>query len=201
MLLLVGLGNPGSAHANQRHNAGFMAAEEIARSHDFGAPRSKFRGRLYSGELGGAKTLILCPDTFMNRSGFAVAEAVGFYKIPLDKVVVLHDEIDLASGKLKVKSGGGAAGHNGLRSISEHIGKDYRRVRIGVGHPGHKDAVHGHVLHDFSKADTKWLEPLLQAISDAAPLLATGEDGKFMTKVALLIKPPKKKTKDTPDGL
>ncbi|MFQ5535741.1 MAG: aminoacyl-tRNA hydrolase [Sphingomonadales bacterium] len=198
MLLLVGLGNPGAAYSGHRHNVGFMAVDAIVRRHAFGVPRSKFRGLLSAGELAGRKVLALCPQTFMNESGRSVVEATRFYKIPVEDVVVFHDEIDLASGKLKLKKGGGAAGHNGLRSIDRFIGNGYRRVRIGVGHPGHKDRVHGYVLHDFAKADQIWLDPMLDAIADAAPLLAAGEDGKFMTRVAALTQPTTERRRGKP---
>lgn len=189
MPLLVGLGNPGSAYARHRHNLGFMAIEMIARRHRLGAPRSKFQGRLFQGQLDGRKILALCPQTFMNDSGRSVAAAKRFYKIPVDNVIVIHDEIDLAPGKVRVKTGGGSAGHNGLRSLDAHIGNGYRRVRVGVGHPGHKDLVHGYLLHDFSKAEFEWLDPLLEAIAEAVALLTAGEDSKFMSRVALLARP------------
>lgn len=189
MLLLVGLGNPGPDYAGHRHNAGRMAVDAIVRRHGFGPGRSKFLGRLHEGRLAGEKVLALLPETYMNESGQSVAQALRFYKIPPEDLVVVHDEVDLAPAKLRVKHGGGAAGHNGLRSIDAHIGNAYRRVRIGIGHPGHKDLVRHYVLHDFSKAERAWLEPLLDAIAEAAPLLATGEDGLFMTRVAALVNP------------
>ncbi|MBI1210757.1 MAG: aminoacyl-tRNA hydrolase [Alphaproteobacteria bacterium] len=199
MLLLVGLGNPGAAYQGHRHNVGFMAVDAIARAHNFGPVRVRFRGELREGTLSGAKgstkTLILKPLTYMNESGNAVREAVDFYKLELSDVVVIYDEIDLAPGKLRVKTGGGNAGHNGLRSISAHVGNDYRRVRIGIGHPGIKEVVPLHVLHDFAKSDRAWLDPLIDAIADAAPYLADGDDAGFMNKVALLTAPPKPPSK------
>lgn len=192
MRLFVGLGNPGERYARQRHNVGFMAIERIAQRHGFGPWRSRFRGRLAEGTLNGERTWLLEPQTFMNESGRAVAEAVRFMKLPLEEVLVFHDELDLAAGKVRVKLGGGVAGHNGLRSLDACLGsKEFRRVRIGIGHPGHKDRVIGHVLSDFYKADQTWLEPLLDAIADAAPLLAAGDDAGFMNRVALLTQPPK----------
>lgn len=190
MLLLVGLGNPGSEYARHRHNIGFMAVERIVARHGFGPARSRFMGQVNEGVLAGEKALALRPMTFMNESGRAVAEAARFYKLTPADIVVLHDELDLAPGKLRVKRGGGVAGHNGLRSIARFIGPDFRRVRLGIGHPGHKDVVLRHVLHDFAKADQAWLEPLLDAVADAAPLLAAGDDAGFATRVALLLNPP-----------
>jgi PTH1 family peptidyl-tRNA hydrolase len=195
MLLLVGLGNPGAAYRGHRHNVGFMAVDAIARAHGFAPARLRFRGEVREGTLtstrGSTKTLILKPMTYMNESGNAVREAVDFFKLPLSDVVVIYDEIDLAPGKMRAKAGGGNAGHNGLRSISAHIGNDYRRVRIGVGHPGIKELVHIHVLHDFAKSEHAWLDPLIEAIAEAAPYLADGDDAGFMNKVALLTAPPK----------
>lgn len=193
MLLLVGLGNPGARYAGNRHNIGFMAADLIVRRHGFSPWRKRFQGEAAEGALAGERTLALKPQTFMNESGRAVGEAMNFFKLTPDDVVVLYDEIDLAPGKVKVKKGGGAAGHNGIRSIDAHIGPDFWRVRLGVGHPGDKARVHGHVLSDFSKADAAWLEKLLEAVSDAAPLLVQKDDNKFMTKVALLTQPPPEK--------
>jgi PTH1 family peptidyl-tRNA hydrolase len=184
MKLLVGLGNPGAKYARNRHNVGFMAVERIASAHGFGPWRKKFQGLASDGEIAGEKVLLLKPETYMNESGRAVGEAARFLKVPVADIVVLYDEIDLAPGKLKVKAGGGNAGHNGLRSISAHLENDYVRVRIGVGHPGHKDLVAGYVLHDFSRADETWLEPLLDAIAAAAPRLAKGENERFLTDVA-----------------
>lgn len=184
MKLIVGLGNPGEKYAGHRHNVGFMALERIAQRHRLGAWRKRFQGLAAEGQIDGARVMLLMPQTFMNESGQAVGEAQRYLKIPEGDIIVIHDEIDLAPGKLKVKVGGGNAGHNGLRSISAHVGNDYMRVRIGVGHPGTKDAVIGYVLHDFSKADQDWLEPVLDAIADAAGLLAAGDDARFQTEVA-----------------
>ena len=193
MLLLVGLGNPGARYAGNRHNIGFMAADLIVRRHGFSPWRKRFQGEAAEGTLDGEKVLVLKPQTFMNNSGQSVGEAMNFYKLTPDDVVVLYDEIDLAPAKVKVKKGGGAAGHNGIRSIDAHIGPDFWRVRLGVGHPGDKSRVHGYVLSDFSKAEDGWLEKLLDAVSDAIPLMARKQDGKFMTKVALLTQPPPEK--------
>lgn len=184
MKLLVGLGNPGAKYERNRHNVGFMAVDRIAADHKFGAFRRRFHGQVADGEIAGERVLILKPETYMNESGQAVGEATRFLKIPEEDVIVLYDEIDLAPGKLKVKSGGGNAGHNGLRSISAHIGNDYVRVRIGVGHPGRKDLVAHYVLHDFSSADREWLDPLLEAISKSAGRLATGDHARFLSEVA-----------------
>jgi PTH1 family peptidyl-tRNA hydrolase len=193
VLLLVGLGNPGARYAGNRHNIGFMAADLIVRRHGFSPWRKRFQGEAAEGTLDGEKVLVLKPQTFMNNSGQSVGEAMNFYKLTPDDVVVLYDEIDLAPAKVKVKKGGGAAGHNGIRSIDAHIGPDFWRVRLGVGHPGDKSRVHGYVLSDFSKAEDGWLEKLLDAVSDAIPLMARKQDGKFMTKVALLTQPPPEK--------
>jgi PTH1 family peptidyl-tRNA hydrolase len=193
MLLLVGLGNPGARYAGNRHNIGFMAADLIVRRHDFSPWRNRFQGEAAEGSLDGEKMLVLKPQTFMNHSGQSVGEAMNFYKLTPDDVVVLYDEIDLAPGKVKVKQGGGAAGHNGIRSIDAHIGPDFWRVRLGVGHPGDKARVHGYVLSDFAKSEEAWLEKLLDAVADAIPLMAKKQDGKFMTRVALLTQPPPEK--------
>lgn len=196
MLLIVGLGNPGEAYQKNRHNIGFMAVDAIAEAHGFGPERLRFRGKAREGAIrgkdGAVKTLILKPMTYMNESGNAVQEAAAFHKIPLEQVVVIYDELDLAAGKVRVKRGGGNAGHNGLRSISTHAGNDYLRVRVGIGHPGEKERVTGHVLGNFSKADRAWVDPLLDAIGQAAPFLADGDEAGFMNKVALLTAPPKK---------
>ncbi|MCE2509754.1 MAG: aminoacyl-tRNA hydrolase [Alphaproteobacteria bacterium] len=192
MLLLVGLGNPGPESANHRHNAGAMAIDAIAARHGFGHFRSRFHGKTATGTLDGEQIIALKPETFMNASGEAVAAAVRFYKLSLDDVLVVHDDIDLAPGKIKVKQGGGDGGHNGLRSIDSHLGPDYRRLRIGVGHPGHKDEVADYVLKNFSKAEQAWLDPLIAAIAKEADLLVTDE-ARFLTRVALLLAPPKPK--------
>lgn len=198
MLLLVGLGNPGPEYARNRHNVGFMAADAIVRRHNLSAPRTCFQGDISEGTLAGEKILVLKPQTFMNESGRAVGEAARFYKIAPADIIVFYDEIDLAPGKLRVKTGGGAAGHNGIRSIDAHLGdKGYRRVRIGVGHPGSKERVHSHVLGNFAKADQVWLEPELDAIADNVGLLIEGRDSDFMSRVAQAIspKPARDKTK------
>ena len=193
MLLLVGLGNPGPRYAGNRHNIGFMALDEIVRRHDFSGWRKGFQGEVAEGRLGGQKVLALKPLTYMNESGRSVGEALRFYKLTPDAVVVLHDELDLAPGKLRIKLGGGAAGHNGLRSIAQHIGPDFKRVRLGIGHPGRKEAVHGWVLSDFAKADDPWLELLLEALVRHAELLAKGDDGPFMSRVNQEVSPSKPK--------
>lgn len=191
MKLFVGLGNPGSGYARNRHNIGFMAMDQIASDHGFAPWKGKFQGEVTEGRLGSDKVLLLKPGTFMNRSGQSVQAAMQFYKLEPSDVVVFHDELDLAPGKCRVKQGGGHAGHNGLRSIHGHIGDAYGRVRLGIGHPGHKDAVAGYVLHDFPKADEDWLDDLLRGISDGAAHLADGDTGKFMNAVALRVAPPR----------
>ena len=200
MLLLVGLGNPGDEYAKNRHNIGFMALQAIAGRYDFGPFRKKFHGLIAEGAIGGEKVLALKPETFMNDSGRSVIAAAAFYKIPPEDIIVLHDEIDIAAGKVRVKRGGGHAGHNGLRSIHAHIGPDYGRVRIGVGHPGDKDEVTGHVLEDFAKADAGWVEKALGAISEHAGLLLAGDDGAYMTKVAEAVNPPRNSKNDNAEG-
>jgi PTH1 family peptidyl-tRNA hydrolase len=185
MLVFAGLGNPGAQYANNRHNAGFMAADAIARRHSFSPWTKKFSGLVAEGMLGGEKILLIKPQTFMNLSGQSVGEALRFYKLTPTDLVVLYDELDLAPGKVRVKTGGGAGGHNGIRSLDQHVGKDYRRVRIGIGHPGVKELVHSYVLGDFSKADRDWLEPLMDAIGEHAGLLAKGDDNSFMNKLVL----------------
>ena len=193
MLLIVGLGNPGRRYSGNRHNIGFMAADAIHRRHGFSAWRARFEGEIAEGVLGGEKALILKPATFMNESGRAVGQAMRFYKLQPSDIVVIYDELDLPPGKLRMKRGGGTAGHNGLKSIEAHIGKDFRRMRIGIGHPGAKELVHGYVLHDFAKADRDWVEPLLTAVADNAPLLAKGEDASFMNRVHLALAPAEEK--------
>ena len=185
MLLLVGLGNPGARHVGNRHNVGFLAVQEIAKRHGLGPWRRRFAGVACEGPLGGVRTLLLLPGTYMNESGRAVAEAAHFYKLSPADITVFHDEIDLPPGKVRVKIGGGIAGHNGLRSISEHIGNDYRRVRIGVGHPGDKDMVQHYVLNDFAKSDRGWVEALIAIIGENADLIARGQDASFQNKVHL----------------
>jgi len=195
MKLIVGLGNPGAKYARNRHNIGFMAVERIAEDHGFTPWKSKFQGKISEGRLGSEKVLLLKPETFMNRSGQSVGEAMRFYKLEPEDVVVLHDELDLAPGKARFKQGGGHAGHNGLRSIHGHIGEGYDRVRLGIGHPGRKDLVSNYVLHDFPKADENWLDDLMRGISDGAPHLASGDGGKFMNAVALRVVPPRSSDK------
>jgi PTH1 family peptidyl-tRNA hydrolase len=202
MLLIVGLGNPGETYQNHRHNVGFMAADAIAEAHGFSPPRVKFRGQVREGMLkgkaGAVKALILKPSTYMNESGTAVQDAIAFHKIAIEQVWVLYDELDLAAGKVRVKQGGGNAGHNGLRSISTHAGNEYWRVRIGIGHPGEKERVTGHVLGNFTKADRTWVDPLLDAIAQAAPFIADGDGAGFMNKITLLTQ-PQRETKPKPD--
>jgi len=185
MLLFVGLGNPGAKHAGNRHNIGFMVLEAIARRHGFPPWRRRFQGVASEGTIGGEKVLLLLPGTYMNESGRAVAEAQHFYKLALSDMVVFHDEIELPPAKVRVKTGGGIAGHNGLRSISQHVGNDYRRVRIGVGHPGVKDLVHAHVLSDFAKSEREWVETLCDVMADNAGLLAQAREPTFQNKVHL----------------
>jgi len=207
-LLIVGLGNPGQSYARNRHNVGFMAADVIHESYDFGPWRRRFDGAIAEGALARRKTYLLKPATYMNESGRSVGAAARFFKLAPDSIIVVHDEIDLAAGKLRAKAGGGDAGHNGLRSITATLGPSYRRVRVGVGHPGEKDRVHGHVLQNFSAADEEWLAPLLSAIAEAAPLLARDDDAGFMNKIAVTLNPPTKKPptekpkkKDDTDGI
>ena len=185
MQLLVGLGNPGAQHVGNRHNIGFMMVQEIAKRHGLPPWRRRFQGVASEGPIGDGRALLLLPGTYMNESGRAVAEAAHFYKLPLAAITVFHDEIDLPPGKLRVKTGGGIAGHNGLRSISAHCGNDYRRVRIGVGHPGDKDLVQHYVLSDFAKAERGWVEALVAVVADNADLLVRGEDASFQNKVHL----------------
>jgi PTH1 family peptidyl-tRNA hydrolase len=185
MLLFVGLGNPGARYAGNRHNIGFMVVDAIARHHGFPPWRRRFQGVAAEASLGGERVLLLLPGTFMNESGRAVAEAMHYYKLPLDGVAVFHDELDLPPAKVRVKTGGGVAGHNGLRSITAHVGNDYRRVRIGIGHPGVKELVHPYVLSDFAKAERGWVEALTGIVADNAELLARGQDASFQNKVHL----------------
>ena len=202
MILLVGLGNPGPKYENNRHNIGFMAVDEIADRWNFGPERQKFQGLVREGTLntnhGAVKALTLKPTTYMNESGRSVGEAIRFYKLDLSEVVVFYDELDLSPGKVRIRTGGGLAGHNGMRSLKAHIGNEFRRVRLGIGHPGHKDAVTRHVLGDFSKSDQSWLYPLIVALGEAAPLLAAGDDASYMNKVFLLTHPDE--TSDKKNG-
>ncbi|MCR9125678.1 MAG: aminoacyl-tRNA hydrolase [Rhodobacteraceae bacterium] len=191
MYLFIGLGNPGAKYAGNRHNIGFMALDRIAEAHGFGPWKSRFQALVSEGRLGHEKVLLVKPQTFMNNSGQSVGEAMRFFKLTPDAVTVFHDELDLAPRKARIKMGGGHAGHNGLRSIHAHIGPDYRRVRLGIGHPGRKEAVAGYVLHDFARADEEWLDDLLRGIADGAADLAAGQDGRFMNAVALRTAPPR----------
>ncbi|MEI6642032.1 MAG: aminoacyl-tRNA hydrolase [Novosphingobium sp.] len=185
MQLWVGLGNPGPQYALHRHNVGFMALDTIAEVHDFGPVQKKFQGWVQDGRIGGTRVILLKPATFMNESGRAVSEALRFYKLGTDALTVFHDELDLAPFKVKVKQGGGTAGHNGLRSIDQHLGPDFQRVRLGIGHPGHKDRVTGHVLGNFAKAEQDDLVTMLGALAAEAPRLAAGDAVRFMSDVAL----------------
>lgn len=185
MQIWTGLGNPGPQYTMHRHNVGFMALDVIAEMHGFGPVQKKFQGWVQEGRIGNHKILLLKPATFMNESGRAVGEAIRFYKLELDALTVFHDELDLAPCKVKVKQGGGHAGHNGLRSIDRHLGADFRRVRIGIGHPGHKDRVHGHVLGNYSKAEQPDLIEMLGAIGAEAPWLADGNAPRFMSEIAM----------------
>lgn len=194
MKLFVGLGNPGPDYAGHRHNIGFMVVDRIATDHGFSPWKRAFKGQLAEGRLGVEKIALLKPGTFMNASGEAVQAAMAFYKLPLADVTVFHDELDLAPGKLRVKQGGGHAGHNGLRSIHGHVGDAYQRVRLGIGHPGHKDAVSGYVLHNFAKSDLDWLPDLLAGIAEGAVTLAEGDTARFLNAVALRVNPPRAKT-------
>ena len=194
MKLFVGLGNPGAKYSGNRHNIGYMAVERIAADHGFGPWRKGFQGQVSEGRLGDEKVILLKPETFMNLSGQSVGEALRFYKLTPAEVTVFHDELDLAPAKVRVKTGGGHAGHNGLRSIHAHIGEAYGRVRLGIGHPGHKDAVATYVLHDFAKADQDWLDDVLRGVSDGAPALASGDAARFQNAVALRTAPPRSST-------
>lgn len=194
MKLFVGLGNPGAKYSHNRHNIGFMALDRIADDHGFSPWKSKFQGQLSEGRLGHEKVMLLKPATFMNLSGQSVGEAMRFFKLDSTDITVFHDEIDLAPAKTKCKSGGGHAGHNGLRSIHQHIGPHYDRVRLGVGHPGHKDKVPSYVLNDFAKAEQNWLDDVLRGVSDGAPFLAEDDSAKFLNAVALRVAPARSST-------
>jgi PTH1 family peptidyl-tRNA hydrolase len=183
MQLFVGLGNPESKYAKNRHNVGFMAIDALAAAYGFGDFREKYHGLLAEGQIGTQKVLLLKPQTFMNKSGVSVSEAVNFFKLDGSQIVVFYDELDLPPGKLRMRRGGGFAGHNGLRSINAHMGADFRRARLGIGHPGDKARVTGHVLGDFAKADADWLADFLKALADHAPLLAAGDDATYQTRV------------------
>jgi PTH1 family peptidyl-tRNA hydrolase len=205
MLIFVGLGNPGAGYARNRHNIGFLAVDRIAQDHGFNPWRNKFQGKVCEGKLGSDRVVLLKPETFMNLSGQSVTEAMRFYKSDPTEITVFHDELDLPPSKCRYKSGGGHAGHNGLRSLHQHIGEAYNRVRMGIGHPGRKEAVPGYVLHDFAKSDENWIDDVLRGISDGAQFLVAGEPSKFMNAVAQRVAPPpapkpalKPKTPDTP---
>lgn len=191
MLIFAGLGNPGQKYAGNRHNIGYMALDRIAGDHGFAPWRGKFQSSISEGRLGSTKVLLIKPETFMNLSGQPIGEAMRFYKLTPQDVVVFHDELDLAPGKCRVKQGGGHAGHNGLRSIHQHIGESYDRVRLGIGHPGHKDRVSGYVLSDFAKSDQDWLDDLLRGISDGAAELAAGRTDRFLNAVSQRTAPPR----------
>ncbi len=191
VILIVGLGNPGPSYSGHRHNVGFMALDAIARAEGFGPWRAKFQGEIAEGRIAGKRVTLLKPMTYMNESGRSVSEAARFLKVPPQDVIVIHDELDLAPGRCRVKIGGGHAGHNGLRSIHAHLGPDYARVRVGIGHPGHKDAVSGHVLHDFSKIEREMIDPVLDGIADGVGKLVAGDDAGFQNAVALRARPPR----------
>ncbi len=203
-ILVAGLGNPGPEYARNRHNIGFMAIDAIALKQDCGAFTSKFHGQLAQTRIGARRVLLLKPMTYVNNSGRSVAAAARFFHIPLDRVFVIHDELDLAAGKVRLKRGGGSAGHNGVKSIDAHLGADYWRLRIGIGHPGDRRRVVGHVLDDFSTEDTVWLDPLLAALAEHLPLLIGGEVQSFMNKITLALQPAKPKPdradSEAPDG-
>src|SRR5262245_26440640 len=205
LLLIAGLGNPGEKYVRHRHNVGFMAADAIAARHRFGPYRPRYHGSIAEGTIGGRKTLILKPMTFMNESGLSVGEAARYLKVPINGIVVIHDEVDLVPGKIRAKAGGSDAGHNGLRSVTSVLGANYRRVRIGVGHPGVAPLVPSYVLRDFPKADYQWLTPLIDAVAETAPYLAADDDAGFMNRVALLTRPQRpqkpKSEEKKPDGL
>lgn len=207
MQLFVGLGNPGARYANNRHNIGFMVIEAIARTWNFSALRNKFQGLVSEGLIGSRRVMLLMPQTYMNESGRSVGEALRFHKLDVADVAVFHDELDLAAMKLRIKTGGGNAGHNGLRSITSHIGNEYKRVRLGIGHPGEKSRVYGHVLSDFAKADQAWVETMIDAVARNADLLAAGDDAGFQNRVHLAMeaagfveKKPEKKGKTDKSG-
>jgi PTH1 family peptidyl-tRNA hydrolase len=187
MLIIAGLGNPGSQYSGNRHNIGFMAVDAIQRRSGFAPWSKKFKAEISEGELGGDKVLLIKPQTFMNLSGESVGEAMRFYKLSPADIVAIYDELDLVPGKARIKLGGGHGGHNGVKSLDAHCGKDYRRLRLGIGHPGNKDLVHNYVLGDFSKSDRTWLDPLLETLADNAEMLVKGEDSQLMNKLALAV--------------
>ena len=187
MLVIAGLGNPGARHARNRHNVGFMAVDAIAEAGRFGPFRARYQGLAADGLVGDARVMLLKPETYMNESGRSVGDALRYLKLDLTALIVIHDELDLAPAKVRVKVGGGNAGHNGLRSITAHVGNDYKRVRIGIGHPGDKALVHNYVLSDFAKSEVGWVEAVCRAIADATPLLVAGEDGRFQNRIHLAV--------------
>lgn len=191
MIIIAGLGNPGLKYEKNRHNIGFMAVDEIARRWRFGPERAKFQSVVRDGEIDGTKVLLMKPQTFMNESGRAVGEAARFYKIKPSEVIVFHDEIDMAPGRFRMKTGGGAAGQNGVRSLISHLGADFRRARLGIGHPGESHLVMPHVLGDFHKAEMPWLDPMLAAVADALPFAVAGEDERYQGEVMRLAPAPK----------
>jgi len=198
MLVLAGLGNPGPGYAGHRHNMGFMAADALASRYRFAPWRKKFQGDVAEGEIAGVRVLLLKPMTYMNLSGQSVAAALAFYKVEPAALIVFHDELDLPLGRVKVKIGGGHGGHNGIRDIMAHLGPDFRRVRLGVGHPGEKDLVHDHVLQDFAKAERDLAAKVIEAVADETPRLVTGDESGFMSRVAFLLSPPKAKSEPKP---
>jgi len=198
MQLWVGLGNPGAKYAENRHNIGFMAVDRIAADHGFGPWRKNFHGLVSEGRFGATRVILLKPETYMNLSGQSVRAAADFYKIPVEDITVFHDELDLAPGKIRLKNGGGHAGHNGLRSIHQHLGEAYARVRLGIGHPGDKNRVANYVLSDFAKAEADWLDDLMRGISDGAPALAAGDGPRFLNAVSLRTAPPRSSTGTKP---
>lgn len=200
MLVLAGLGNPGAGYAGHRHNIGFMVADALAQQYRFGAWRKKFQGDVAEGEIAGTRILLLKPMTYMNLSGQSVAAALRFYKLKLPALTVFHDEIDLMLGRVRVKTGGGHGGHNGVRDIMDHLGPDFRRVRLGVGHPGEKDLVHHHVLGEFAKAEREFAAKVIEAVAAETPRLVAGDDGGFMSRVAFLLAPPKPKKEKPPEA-
>lgn len=198
MQLWVGLGNPGAKYAANRHNIGFMAVDRIAADHGFAPWKKRLQGQVCEGRFGSARVILLKPETFMNLSGQSVRAAADFYKVPVEAITVFHDELDLGPGRVRLKQGGGHAGHNGLRSIHQHMGEAYARVRLGIGHPGDKDRVAGYVLSDFAKAEATWLDDLLRGLSDGAPALAAGDGARFLNAVALRTAPPRPSTGTKP---
>ena len=201
MQLFVGLGNPESKYAKNRHNVGFMAIDALAAAYGFGDFREKYHGLLAEGQIGHEKVLLLKPQTFMNKSGVSVSEAVNFFKLDGSQIVVFYDELDLPPGKMRMRRGGGFAGHNGLRSINAHMGPDFRRARLGIGHPGDKAKVNSHVLGDFAKADDDWLADFLKALADHAPLLAAGDDATYQTRVVEAMHPPEQAEQEDENGI